>query len=90
MLVHLVTDQVSDPVGQIKADHKVLVLGDMFEIGDESPAEHEAVIKKALETQVGERIFIGKEFDRADKSIDHRQFGSWTKNRHFILQLKKQ
>lgn len=49
-------------LGKIKADHKVLVLGDMFEMGEESAAEHEAVIKKALETPVDERIFIGEEF----------------------------
>ena len=49
-------------IGKIKADYKVLVLGDMFEMGQESAAEHEAVIKKALETPVDERIFIGKEF----------------------------
>ncbi len=59
-------------IGKIKADHKVLVLGDMFEMGDESAAEHEAVIKKALETPVDERIFIGGEFYKAVKSMDHR------------------
>jgi UDP-N-acetylmuramoyl-tripeptide--D-alanyl-D-alanine ligase len=55
-------------VGKIKAGHKVLVLGDMFEMGQESPAEHQAVIKKALETPVDERIFIGGEF-AAHKSV---------------------
>ncbi|MGN6638879.1 MAG: UDP-N-acetylmuramoyl-tripeptide--D-alanyl-D-alanine ligase [Mucilaginibacter sp.] len=49
-------------LGEIDAKHKVLVLGDMFEMGDESAAEHEAIIKKAMETPVDERIFIGKEF----------------------------
>jgi UDP-N-acetylmuramoyl-tripeptide--D-alanyl-D-alanine ligase len=58
-------------IGKIKADHKVLVLGDMFEMGEESAAEHGAVIKKALETPVDERIFIGGEFYSAAKSIDH-------------------
>ena len=62
-------------LGQLKADHKVLVLGDMFEMGDESQAEHEAVLKKALEMDVDERMFIGKEFAKAGKSIDH---GPWT------------
>jgi len=38
-------------------------LGDMFELGEESAAEHEAVIQKALNTHVDERIFIGKEFE---------------------------
>jgi len=49
-------------LGKIEAKHKVLVLGDMFEMGEESAAEHEAIIKKAMETPVDERIFIGSEF----------------------------
>jgi len=49
-------------IGKLKADRKVLILGDMFELGDESAAEHEAVIRKALDTDVDERIFIGKDF----------------------------
>jgi UDP-N-acetylmuramoyl-tripeptide--D-alanyl-D-alanine ligase len=62
-------------LGKIKANHKVLVLGDMFEMGDESAAEHEAVIKKALETEVNERVFIGGEFYKSSNTIDHRP---WT------------
>jgi UDP-N-acetylmuramoyl-tripeptide--D-alanyl-D-alanine ligase len=49
-------------IGKLKADKKVLVLGDMFELGEESAAEHEAIIRKALDTNVNERIFIGKDF----------------------------
>lgn len=56
-------------LGKIKADHKVLVLGDMFEMGQESAVEHEAVIKKALETAVDERIFIGGEFAAVEKTM---------------------
>jgi UDP-N-acetylmuramoyl-tripeptide--D-alanyl-D-alanine ligase len=62
-------------LGKIKADRKVLVLGDMFEMGQEAAAEHKAVIKKAMETPVDERIFIGEEFYHAEKTIDH---GPWT------------
>ncbi|SDT60810.1 UDP-N-acetylmuramoyl-tripeptide--D-alanyl-D-alanine ligase [Mucilaginibacter mallensis] len=49
-------------IGKLTADRKVLILGDMFELGDESAAEHEAIIRKALATEVDERIFIGKDF----------------------------
>jgi UDP-N-acetylmuramoyl-tripeptide--D-alanyl-D-alanine ligase len=49
-------------LGKIEAQHKVLILGDMFEMGDESAAEHAAIIKKAMETPVDERFFIGSEF----------------------------
>ncbi|HEY5326073.1 MAG TPA: cyanophycin synthetase, partial [Mucilaginibacter sp.] len=49
-------------IGKIDANRKVLILGDMFEMGEASAAEHAAVIKKAMETPVDERIFIGKDF----------------------------
>lgn len=62
-------------VGKIEAKRKVLILGDMFEMGPEAAVEHAAVIRKAMETPVDERIFIGKDFLLASKSIDH---GPWT------------
>ncbi|QEM13580.1 UDP-N-acetylmuramoyl-tripeptide--D-alanyl-D-alanine ligase [Mucilaginibacter rubeus] len=49
-------------VGKIEAKRKVLILGDMFEMGSEAAVEHAAVIKKAMDTPVDERIFIGKDF----------------------------
>ena len=49
-------------IGKIAAKRKVLILGDMFELGHESAGEHRAVLEKALDTEVDERIFIGKEF----------------------------
>lgn len=49
-------------VGKIEAKRKVLILGDMFEMGHEAAVEHAAVIKKATDTAVNERIFIGKDF----------------------------
>jgi UDP-N-acetylmuramoyl-tripeptide--D-alanyl-D-alanine ligase len=62
-------------LGQLTANRKVLILGDMFELGDESAAEHTALIQKALDTGVDERIFIGKDFQQASLSKDH---GPWT------------
>ncbi len=62
-------------IGKISAKRKVLILGDMFEMGDESAAEHAAVIKKAMETPVDERIFIGKDFFKAESTMD---YGRWT------------
>jgi UDP-N-acetylmuramoyl-tripeptide--D-alanyl-D-alanine ligase len=46
----------------ITADKKVLILGDMFELGEHSSAEHELIIKKANEIEADQRIFIGKSF----------------------------
>jgi UDP-N-acetylmuramoyl-tripeptide--D-alanyl-D-alanine ligase len=57
-------------IGKLTAVKKILILGDMFEMGDESQAEHTAVIQKALNTTVDERIFIGKEFYNAFQTIE--------------------
>ncbi|WP_419802082.1 UDP-N-acetylmuramoyl-tripeptide--D-alanyl-D-alanine ligase [Mucilaginibacter sp.] len=51
-------------LGAIAADKKVLILGDMFELGEHASAEHALIIKKANEIEAGQRIFIGKEFYR--------------------------
>ena len=59
-------------IGKLQADRKVLILGDMFELGDESPAEHAAIIKKALDTDVAERIFIGKDFAGQESGIKNQ------------------
>ena len=56
-------------IGKLEAKHKVLILGDMFELGDESPAEHLGVINKALDVDVAERIFIGGAFESQESRV---------------------
>lgn len=58
-------------IGQLQAERKVLILGDMFELGEEAAAEHQNIINKTLQTKVDERIFIGKAFHTAHLSMDH-------------------
>ncbi len=62
-------------IGKLQTDKKVLILGDMFELGDESPAEHAAIIKKALDTDVDERIFIGHDFVKQGSGIKNQKSG---------------
>jgi UDP-N-acetylmuramoyl-tripeptide--D-alanyl-D-alanine ligase len=56
---------------KIQADRKVLILGDMFEMGNEAAIEHTAVIEKAMNAQVDERIFIGKEFSSQQTEVQN-------------------
>jgi UDP-N-acetylmuramoyl-tripeptide--D-alanyl-D-alanine ligase len=51
-----------DNIGKLQADKKVLILGDMFELGDDSPAEHAGIINRAMEADVNQRIFVGEAF----------------------------
>ena len=57
-------------IRKLTANRKVLILGDMFELGDDSPAEHAAIIQKAMGTPVDERIFIGHAFCAAGANSD--------------------
>jgi UDP-N-acetylmuramoyl-tripeptide--D-alanyl-D-alanine ligase len=60
-------------ISKLKAAKKVLILGDMFELGEESAAEHAAIIQKALDTAVDERIFIGGAFKKQEARIKNQE-----------------
>lgn len=47
---------------EIKHDHKILILGDMFELGTESDIEHQNIISQASILQDVEVYFVGKHF----------------------------
>jgi UDP-N-acetylmuramoyl-tripeptide--D-alanyl-D-alanine ligase len=51
-----------DNFATLQADKKIIILGDMFELGDESHAEHQAIVEKAVNLNVDERIFAGESF----------------------------
>ncbi len=51
-------------INQLKADKKVLILGDMYELGDETEMEHLNMITKALSYPFDEVIFIGEYFSK--------------------------
>jgi UDP-N-acetylmuramoyl-tripeptide--D-alanyl-D-alanine ligase len=49
-------------IAKLDADKKVLILGDMFELGEEATTEHEMIIQKVLSYHFYQVIFIGDEF----------------------------
>ena len=49
-------------ISVLTADHKVAILGDMFELGPESASQHELIAKQATECGVEQVILIGKHF----------------------------
>ena len=49
----------------IQAEHKVVMLGDMLELGDDSLAEHQAVLRKVVAMELDEVYLVGKEFGAA-------------------------
>ncbi|MBK0382704.1 UDP-N-acetylmuramoyl-tripeptide--D-alanyl-D-alanine ligase [Pedobacter sp. SD-b] len=61
-------------INQLKADKKILVLGDMFELGVETELEHLNLIVKTLSYQFNEIIFIGKYFFQQKRDDQHLKF----------------
>jgi UDP-N-acetylmuramoyl-tripeptide--D-alanyl-D-alanine ligase len=60
-----------DNLKAAEGQNKVMILGDMFELGKESTAEHQQLIAKAKTIDAGKRIFIGQDFYRfRDASAD--------------------
>lgn len=60
-----------DNMDKVQAGHKVMILGDMFEMGAESAVEHTSVIEKAMSANVDERIFIGKDFSSQQTEVEN-------------------
>ncbi len=49
-------------LAQLQENNKVLILGDMFELGCEAEKEHLSVFKEAYDKQFKLCVFVGKEF----------------------------
>ncbi|WP_293885182.1 UDP-N-acetylmuramoyl-tripeptide--D-alanyl-D-alanine ligase [Sphingobacterium sp. UBA1498] len=51
-----------DNIRIIDADKKAIVLGDMFELGEESFEEHKKIVENVRSIPADRKIFVGKEF----------------------------
>jgi UDP-N-acetylmuramoyl-tripeptide--D-alanyl-D-alanine ligase len=61
-------------IARLEANAKTLILGDMFELGEESPLEHKLIIEKALSFNFDQVIFIGEEFYKFNKEHEAQFF----------------
>lgn len=53
-----------DQMAQNAAD-KILILGDMFELGEDSQLEHRSIIDQCKSKSFGKMLFVGKHFSKA-------------------------
>ncbi len=67
---------------QLPAPNKYLILGDMFELGEESIAEHQAIVSLVAALKFEKVIFVGKDFYHAaaENKIASFQFFESTAN----------
>lgn len=63
---------------RVEAEHKVAMLGDMLELGEDSLEEHIKVVRKAKDCGLSEVMFVGGEFAAAVKELSESMlcFGS--------------
>lgn len=63
-----------DNLANAPADGKAFILGDMFELGEESETEHREIVTKAMSINASRSIFIGEDFykmkDQAGKQAE--------------------
>jgi len=67
----------------MKADKKVLLLGDMKELGEDSLKEHAAIVSLIKKYKWEDVVLVGKNFSEVDNSYIHfensKQAGDWWK-----------
>jgi len=68
----------------LSSDNKTIIIGDMFELGEESAAQHQLIIEQAEKLQVNTLIFIGKYFYEA-KQMHKGHFFSTPAEAHAFL-----
>lgn len=59
---------------ELKADKKLVILGDMFELGDRSAEEHSKIIDELRSKGFKDVLLAGKEFNEAAKKTEFKTF----------------
>lgn len=71
-------------IAALDAEKKILILGDMFELGDESKQEHQLIIEKANTYHFDQVIFIGKAFYNVSAKNKHLFYSQTSDFKNFL------
>jgi UDP-N-acetylmuramoyl-tripeptide--D-alanyl-D-alanine ligase len=74
---------------KMKALHKVVILGDMFELGQDSPAEHRAIGELLAECQLNEVLLCGNMMEDAKKAYPVAKYFPKKEDLAAYLQTRK-
>jgi UDP-N-acetylmuramoyl-tripeptide--D-alanyl-D-alanine ligase len=74
---------------KIHADKKMLILGDMFEMGEESMREHLAIIELIHHLKFEQVVFVGKDF-YACKKYEFHYFETTDEAKKYLQEIKPQ
>jgi UDP-N-acetylmuramoyl-tripeptide--D-alanyl-D-alanine ligase len=78
-----------DNILQLKADSKVLILADMFELGEEAFLEHEIIVKQALLNNAFNKVIFVGEYFKAHEQYQGALFFAKTEELANYLQKNK-
>jgi UDP-N-acetylmuramoyl-tripeptide--D-alanyl-D-alanine ligase len=68
---------------------KIVILGDMFELGEDAPAEHQFIADLSMQLKFNKIILVGNDFSKTKTSDQVLKFTTtmeaqtWFKNQHF-------
>jgi UDP-N-acetylmuramoyl-tripeptide--D-alanyl-D-alanine ligase len=73
-----------DSFSAIKADHKIIILGDMLELGDKSEEEHLKILK-VLQSDIAEKVLlVGSKFHKISPKSAFKSFDNIDKLMEFL------
>lgn len=72
-----------DNLETIRNDNKIAILGDMFELGTEAEAEHQAIAKAAANLTNTEVLLVGENFFKTDTSL--KKFKTFENVKDYLL-----
>lgn len=78
------SEMISD-FGELPHSRKIAVLGDMFELGEESDAEHKAIVEQLKNTDISEIILVGDLFAKQQNQSKATHFSRSEEARAYIL-----
>lgn len=77
-------------INDLKADNKILILGDMFELGNDAALEHQNIVSDALSYNFTDCIFIGSEFCKVTPSAKAKFFINTLKAHNYLKEFPLQ
>jgi UDP-N-acetylmuramoyl-tripeptide--D-alanyl-D-alanine ligase len=66
--------------------YKIIALGEMLELGDESEQEHQRIGQLVMESNPNQILLVGKNFSKIASSINALHFENSTEASNWLLQ----
>ena len=58
----------------MEGENKMVILGDMLELGEQSEVEHQNIVRRLMESKIERIILVGKEFKKACETLGVNKF----------------